>query len=41
MKAIALIIVLAVTAIVLFSAVDAGRQSIVAHRDHMSLVEGL
>jgi hypothetical protein len=41
MKALALIIVLAVTAVLLWSGIDAGRQSIVLHRDRMSQVEGL
>jgi hypothetical protein len=41
MKALALFVILAVTAIILWSGVDAGRQSIVSHRDQVSLVEGL
>ena len=41
MKALALFVILAVVAVILFSAVDAGRQAITLHRDRMSLVEGL
>lgn len=41
MKTLALLVILIVTAIALWSGVDAGRQSIVLHRDRMSLVEGL
>lgn len=40
MKALALIVVLAVTAVLMFSAVDAGRQAVVAHRAAQAQVLG-